>query len=344
MSWTCLKCGLKLNTTVKYPVRCSCGYVDTSGQKKKPIVSIRTPTSPWEKEYRLKICQKCKHFNNQRCVYIDLGCSRTFNNVLMNPRKSCPKDKWEKCPSPFKTPIKTRHCIYHIYAKSGDQIWLRNVERLRENSHIFNGRKIVAIAHDTNTVNNEIVKAELPGFEFLEMENDPKLREVKTFPKLLQKVSKYTQPGNAVFYAHTKGNTTTASRVGATIWRNVMYQELLENYENCMEQLKYYIAVGIHKMTWPDDHPGPFPTKLDFGNRWMFAGTFFWFRADAIFLANWRTVAEDQYGAEAWISGSLKPHEGKSVYQVWDENCYPDISPYSPLAYKSKDRSKWKDF
>jgi hypothetical protein len=344
MDWSCKECGLTLNVKkLIYPIRCSCGFFDRGDTIKKSPLHIRTPVSPWEKEYRLSICKSCKYFNNGRCVYIDLGCGRTFNKILNDPRMPCPKDKWDKCPSPFKTPITTRHCIYHIYAAKKDDIWLRNVEQVRKNTHIFNGKKIAAIAYDENTAPNDEVKKQLPGFEFIEMENDKNLREVATFPRLLQKVSAETKPGNAVFYAHTKGNTTTANKHGAAIWRNVMYRELLDNYEQCMEHMRYYIAVGIHKMSWPEDHPGPFPTKLDFGNRWMFAGTFFWFRADALFLANWRTIAPERYGAEAWISGSLKFHEGKSVYQVWDEDRYPDISPYTPLAYKSEDREKWKE-
>jgi len=340
MSWICPKCGLALNVKkIIYPIRCKCGHFDHGRRSKKTSLVIRTPISPWEKDYRLSVCGQCAYHNNGRCIHIDLGCSRTFQKVLSDPYANCPKDKWGLVPSPFNTPIKNRHCIYHIYAKRDDDIWLKNIEKLRKNTHIFNGKRIAAIAFDQFTVPVDEVKKELPGFDFIETRNDPELRETVSFPKLLKLVM--TPEEDAIFYAHTKGNTTTNNKQGAAIWRNVMYRELLDNYEQCLEHLKQYIAVGIHKMSWPI-RPAPFPSKLDFGNRWMFAGTFFWFRTDALYQANWKTVPIDRYGAEGWLSGSLKSHEGKSVYQCWDENNYPDISPYSPLTYPSRDREAWK--
>jgi hypothetical protein len=296
-TWSCSDCNLVLNVRkIVYPIRCKCGFFDKGKTYKK---RIETPLSPWEQEYRANF----------------------------------PKGL---CPLTLKSPITLRHCLYHIYAPEGDTDWLDNVKQLRRNSQIFNGIKYAAIAHDNNTIPNKEIKKQLPGFQFIEMKNDPILRETITFLPLLKKVIKYNQPGNAVFYAHTKGNTTlpVTNTEGARLWRNIMYDRLLDKYRQCMIYLRKYYAVGIHKTTWPESMRDTFPSGLEFGNRWMFAGTFFWFRADALFSANWKILARDRYGVEAWLSGSLKLHEGKSVYQVYDE-MYP-FCQYDPRLYDLK--------
>jgi hypothetical protein len=243
-------------------------------------------------------------------------------------------------------PPRVRHLIYHVCALEGNEGWRANLRQLRRRQEVFNGRRVVAIARGPGLLAPEVVREELPeGCEILELPNCPVLREVATFLPLLLSVE--TQdPESAVFYAHTKGNSTAGNRRGATYWRNAMYAALLDaqhpvgvpgerrlGWAECMEALRECPAVGCHKMVWPVGAPAPYPSGLSHG-RWMFAGTFFWFRGDAVFGdPRWRRIPMDRYGAEAWLAGLFGPEEVRSVYQLWPETQYPTPSPYDPALY-----------
>jgi hypothetical protein len=241
------------------------------------------------------------------------------------------------------TPIETRHCLYHVFPWKFNDVWKQNVDVLAlwcDNA--FNGRRIAAIATDGHCEPYDQVAAlmESLGFECHHFKNDPQLREAITFGPLLKMVET-TDPATAVFYGHTKGNTTRDGKIGSKIWRNVAYRELVREWERCVKLLEDYAAVGIHRIAWPEGGRIPYPTKLNHGS-WMFAGTFFWFRADAVYtVPGWDFVPEDRYGAEAWLSGVLPPGETKSVYQLWPEYQYPSPSPYWPMTYPEFDQ-KWE--
>lgn len=237
------------------------------------------------------------------------------------------------------------NCIYHVYATRINNGWEQNLEKLEKYASIFNGKRFCTISCDSNTVSYNILanRLERLGFKCYETPNDKVLREVLTFPLLLAAVQS-TDPSEATFYAHTKGNTTADSVRGSIYWRNMMYRELLGGYEKCIKYLTQYKAVGTHKMVWPKDHVAPYPAKMSPMSKlqkynWMFAGTFFWFRSFCVFNnENWRHIPTDRYGAESWLSGLFEASECKSVYQLWDENTYPTVSPYDPDIYPEKDR------
>ena len=227
--------------------------------------------------------------------------------------------------------VDTRHLIYHVYAALKNDHWRDNVERLRDHLPLFNGRRIIAIASDDTTEPPELVERELPGCEYLRLTNDPKLRETASLLPLLETVKDVE---GAVFYAHTKGNTTKDNPDGARYWRNTMYFQLLGQWEHCIELLQTYAAVGTTKLVW-DNRKNPFhyPSGLSHGE-WMFAGTFFWFRADVVFSKpSWSDIVLDRYGTESYLAGVLESDLAHSVYQPWPENVFPVGSPYDPQYY-----------
>lgn len=238
------------------------------------------------------------------------------------------------------TPIKTRHCLYHAYAPAGDAQWMHNIDVLGLwQAEAFNGSKIAAIATGPESEPFEIVAARLEpmGFHCHEFGNDPQIREVASFVPLLDMIQT-TADDVAVFYAHTKGNTTKDGKRGARIWRNVMYRELVREWKRCVKHLEDYAAVGTHRIAW-GKHKPPYPTQLRHG-KWMFAGTYFWFRADRVFTRpDWSILPRDRYAAEAWLSGMFSIEETKSVYQLWPEKQYPTPSPYWPMTYPEQDQS-----
>jgi hypothetical protein len=239
---------------------------------------------------------------------------------------------------PIYPKIEVRSLIYHICPLRSNDLWMRNLDQLKARIEIFNGRKIFAIAkgdeerlHDPE----EVIEYLQPSghYQILKVNNCTNLRETESFQPLLRAIES-TSHNHAIFYAHTKGNSTYDDVLGATYWRNAMYHVLLDGWENCMKELESYPAVGTTKICWGQNKRSPYPSRLCHG-QWMFAGTFFWFRAREVFEnEKWPIVPRDRYGAESWISGLFDMSQGKSIMQPWPEEIYPAPSPYDPRQYQ----------
>lgn len=231
-----------------------------------------------------------------------------------------------------------RNLIYHCYASRANDGWRDNLAELVARWQVFNGRRIVAIACDENTHRFADVRRQLPeDCDAIEFRNNPRLREVATFRQLLDRVAS-TNHWEATFYAHTKANTTAVGGPGAWYWSVAMYRHLLDQPHVVGDLLRSHAFVGACKMIWPHDHRPPYPTGLNVGN-WMFAGTFFWFRHDAIFANDrWRQIADDRYGAEAWPS-TVCPWEGEgaTIYQPWPADEL-GVNPYDIESHKRTKR------
>lgn len=222
--------------------------------------------------------------------------------------------------------------IYHVCALKSNDHWRDNIDQLVRRWRVFTQRKIIAVAVGDGMYSADRVRMNFPrDAEFIEVPNDKRLREVATFLPLLEAVETTTR--SATFYAHTKGNSTTDSVIGAKLWRNAMYHYLLDHARSCIGLLELAPCVGTTKMVWNTNGKSPFPTGLRNGN-WMFAGTFFWFRNDAVFKhPEWKSIPMDRYGAEAWLGGLFEDKEAVSVFQPWPVSRFPIGSPYDPNNY-----------
>lgn len=247
-----------------------------------------------------------------------------------------------------------RHLIYHVCPLTANDGWLRNLDQLAKRWSVFDGTKTFAIVDGDGLEPIETTLRELNarGMEdadtaLLFRSNDKRLREVVTFLPLLEVASKLE---GYVFYAHTKGNSTKDGIAGATRWRNSMYHWLLGRADDCCARLAEGARmVGTNKMVWrpmpigtmhsemqrlprPLLRKTPFPGGLDNRYQWIFAGTFFWFRADAVFESpHWREVPADRYAAEAW-PGQMFQHD--ECHSMWDPfNPRLAASPYRPEYY-----------
>jgi hypothetical protein len=141
-----------------------------------------------------------------------------------------------------------RNLLYHIYPMSGNGVWQRNVDRLKRSLHLFNGKIVVAVATDPpggrrpdptgphspsggrhygECSNAFSVRHQFGSWmdriEFVEIENDPQLREVKTFLSLFSRVAS-TDPREITLCAHAKGVTQPADHPTA--------QKLLQTSEH----------------------------------------------------------------------------------------------------------------
>lgn len=227
-----------------------------------------------------------------------------------------------------------RDLIYHVFPTRKNDLWRTNVRQLLRRGHVFNGRRTIAIATDAATHSFDVARAEFKGYpaRYLDMPNDPELRECLTFLPLLA-ANADIDSRRATFYAHTKGCTTAGNQLGVEYWRNSMYRALLDDWRECMQHLAGFAAVGTHKQVWSPSQPSLYPTKLAH-SFWAFSGTFFWFRNDVIYRhRKWRYVPADRYGAEAWLGGLIGPDQAKSVYQLWPERQYPCPDCYNPAIY-----------
>jgi hypothetical protein len=329
----CKHCNSKERTISVWPWVCSCGMVyrsaDDSGAMRRPSLS-RKACQHLGDEVRRVPCQSCRG-NVQVKVF---GCEMHGECTLQ------PVPSMQTCgtcsdysPRQF-APITTRNCIYHVCPLAENDVWRRNVRQLLKRQQVFNGKKVVAIACGPGMEPPAVVKAEFAGsgFEFLELPNDPELREVATFLPLLEAVAN-TNENEATWFAHTKGNSTTGNREGAMRWRNAMYHHLLDRADECLERLREHAAAGTHKMIYGRPERAPYPNGFRHGI-WMFAGTFFWFRHDQVFThPKWRDVPCNRYGAEAWLSGLFAPDDVYSMFQPWNEKKYPTANPYQPELY-----------
>jgi hypothetical protein len=238
----------------------------------------------------------------------------------------------------------TRHLLLHVYPAEDDGgLWQRHIMRIGQAEHLFTGRRLVAVAIDRNKtwpfrhaaafIRNHLGQ----GAIITPFQNCPQLREVATFRPLLELIAgtHADDEYSATFYAHTKANATAENAEAARKWAAAMYDHLLTI--EATRHLADFAAVGTTKIKWPPHAASPYPSHLDRGG-WMFAGTMFWFRHDAIFThPDWRDIAHDRYGAEAWLSTIIDPEAGLTTFQPWPETQWPAPSPYQTHHYGTAD-------
>ncbi|MGH7139954.1 MAG: class I SAM-dependent methyltransferase [Pirellulales bacterium] len=174
--------------------------------------------------------------------------------------------------------VRTLNLIYHIWPVASNELWTWNVERLLQRIDLFNGKRIVAIATDEETVPADEVKRALEGhgITFITMANDARMREATTFLPLLDEV--YTlDESEATFYAHAKGVSRARSvHIVERAWAECMYHHCLDFPERVREALAHKAMYGVS-----------FPIET----AWIFPGTFWWFHNATLFKRrDWRTL------------------------------------------------------
>lgn len=174
--------------------------------------------------------------------------------------------------------IKTLHLLYHIWPVASNDLWRWNVEQLLRRIDLFNGRRVVAIVTDEETVSAEEVKRAFGDHrvEFLVMPNNVRLREAGTFLRLLQTVQTKDR-SVATFYAHAKG-VSRAPSVHAVekAWAACLYHYCLDFPERVTEALTRKSMYGVS-------------FKLE--TTWIYPGTFWWFHNASLFeQPDWNTL------------------------------------------------------
>ena len=97
-----------------------------------------------------------------------------------------------------------RNLVFHVYPFAGNDAWRWNLAQLRQRIDLFDGRRIIAIAYDGDTVHPSAVSWELRGLgcEYIRCHNNPQLGETVTWLPPWEAVE--GAPG-VTFRAHAKG-------------------------------------------------------------------------------------------------------------------------------------------
>lgn len=198
---------------------------------------------------------------------------------------------------------RVRHLIYHIYPLRGET-WRWNVQQLLRRIDLFNGKRIIAIVTDDKTESADVVAETFNpdwqdddnGFEFIVLPNDPKMREMVTFEKCLERLADHGAD-DVVFSAHAKG-VTHANNDAVRQWTTTLYETCLDYWPVVATQLENHPCTGTVKKVGRgftgNDHSD---------SQWHYSGSFFWARCTDVFSRDWRDVLDQRwFGSETAIS------------------------------------------
>ena len=212
---------------------------------------------------------------------------------------------------PFK-----RNLIYYICPFKNNNEWRLNIREIVKYWDAFNNKKIVAVIQGQEFVGIKKIKEEFNdnNIEYIVMENDRRLGEVRPFKRLLRKI-RSADPCELTFYAHAKGvsprykNRTNRHCVkNIRIWRNTMYYYCLRDPNYIDRVLSDFSCCGCYKNTLHKGLGSP-------ESSWHFAGTYFWFNNEKLFsLDNWSEVGNDRHGVEGYLGSMFPEKESYSLF------------------------------
>jgi len=232
-----------------------------------------------------------------------------------------------------------RNLLYHLLPVAGNSVWQRNVEQLLGRWHVFTGRKIVAVMTSPGpvedlTTNRGTLELDPPDrvkeafgpfageIEWLELTNQPKLREVVSFVPLwgtLFSRPESRESNQIAFYAQAKGVTWPADKPIVHDWADVLYETLLDYLPLVEELLGAFPIVGslkTHMKWWRQSQA-----------TWNYAGSFWWARNADVWSRPWRRINRFWSGNEAWPGITFQDHEAGVVFYDWFAH---RTDPYHP--------------
>lgn len=245
-------------------------------------------SSDTERAERLSICAGCPLSEEGWCR--SCGC-HIAEKVI--PRVSyCPVGRWF-VERPVREFAARRNLMMHIMPVAENGVWQWNVRELLRRIDEFDGKRVIAVLtpepgckHVLDSV--EVVQTEFRGTridEWIVRRNNPQLREVVTWPHLLESLKSET---GVTFACHAKGVTHQMESVTIR-WATALWQTCLDSWLDVERALQQYSMAGSFK------RHGRF-----LGQNWHYSGTFYWFRNDDVFSGNWRNVPTRWWGNESW--------------------------------------------
>lgn len=256
-----------------------------------------------------------------------------------------------------------RNLVYHLYPFAANDVWRWNLAQLRRRLDLFNGKRVIALALDQDTVSAATVKdcLTVDGIDWIELENDPRISESASWVKLWEAVQ--DEPG-CTFRAHAKGVTpwekeqqikitghhsnilgkktdryqaevswkrieTLPTRAEAVrYWSLMLYEALLDFWPLVEEHLERRPLCGILKQIMKVLAPTWLPLTL--WPEWQYLGSFWWVRNRDFFARDWRSVPPSYYGVELWPGFNFKSHEAACLFF---QARYGQITPMNRIEF-----------
>ena len=236
-------------------------------------------------------------------------------------------------------PAFRKHLLFHLYPRSGSN-WRWHCNKILEHSHLFDGRRIVAVVTDGTTDPIEWVQDALHDarVELKTLPNDPNLREVASFLPLFAAVSDLTSPEDVTLYAHGKGVTNHSwPDGGATIqlWAETLWETLCDYWPVVAQTLlSKPIAGSLLRLGsyWHNSQ-----------SQWHYSGSWFWFRNHDLFRKDWQRIDRFVYGIEPYPGLHFAVEEAGVVFgepqpqgnpdwtylrEVWDRTLLPALQTF----------------
>lgn len=181
-----------------------------------------------------------------------------------------------------------RNLLFYIYPIR-NSCWSWHFDKLKQYQAAFNGKRVVVIATDANSVSAKEVRdrAAFLDPQFVEVANEPKFCEVEPFHVNLAHFESLNRD-EVLFYAHGKGVRHTYFLENVLAWADCMYGMNLGCPELIEKIAQNHSAIGAFR-------GGPHG-----GGAWHFSGTFFWLRHDVLFSGPWKNGYADRYGVEGF--------------------------------------------
>jgi hypothetical protein len=302
-------------------------------------------------------CQPCRHFKHSGCSLMKKhfwrSSKKAFIKVAADAAGRCPKGYW---PEPDAPPVTRLNLVYFIYPmRHPNHVWQWNVAELLKRIHLFNGRRIITVAVDSEEMagrgrpvdSPEAVVAAFAGHdvEFRFVTNDPRTGEAPHFVKAMREIAS-TDPSEAVFYAHAKGVTRLQQAHAVRAWTAAMYHHNLDRIAEISDLLSRWPCAGIAKSY---GFPEAFllgksrKTYAEAGrpwNGWHFCGTFWWARHDALFSRpDWDQIEIYNYATEKYLANFFGADEALCLAYDNCEHPYeiatwtPCGDQFDPVAY-----------
>ncbi|HET6976353.1 MAG TPA: class I SAM-dependent methyltransferase [Pyrinomonadaceae bacterium] len=234
-----------------------------------------------------------------------------YNRAVSSPGQNGSRTRLEQVPPPGMewpfTETPRRNLIYHIWPVHGS-MWKWNLKHLKRRIDLFNGKRILGIVTDAQTVTAEEVKEFMAGhgFDFVVAQND-RLGEVITFPAMLDQVAS-DDPNEVTMYAHAKG-VKYEPNIPAPVrrWAEVQYQVTMGDWLRVRNHLQRFAMTGAFRMF------GRFRAHRYLAN-WHYSGTCFWMRNAHVFSRGRIEIPQFYGGVETWPGTVFRKEETTCLF------------------------------
>ena len=227
-----------------------------------------------------------------------------------------------------------RHLLFHIMPDARNRwVWQRCIDQLRARRHLFDGgRRIAAIATGGPELDPPDAVRRYAGdlfTDYVEVPNDPSLREVATWCPLWESLFPHLGCTDHVLYAHAKGVTRPPDSAAHT-WADMLFRTALDHPTPTAELLTRYPIVGSYLLTGDGYGPTLNPAQPGVPH---YTGTFFWLRADDI--EDHLAVPPPRlwFGVESWPRAAFAANE---MGVLFHESPARTAGGYDPRWWRDK--------